>query len=463
VRLLLAAQTPTLAPEAYSTIRQAEHIAQTGIPYRVDTLSIDTLPQTPLPLFPYILAFNTILVGSYAYVLVPNALATLLHAAIFILAFNLTQRRDYAFAAMIASIMIPSYLHATLLTVSSVSLAIPLLVITLALFIKLRKSKEKRWQLLFVTGALLATHPLGLITIPVFFCSCIFAVINRARELAIQVEFAIFTTFFAAWAYGLVYKEQFLHHGLATIHGNLPASLYHEVYGMPSIANIGIAVGVIPFALALYATYKEGTAQHSSVQTVLALGVVAFFMMLIHAIPTEIGTICIAIACATLVAVGLERLGAYLQTMRGTALPRIIITAGIAVFILTSMVPTVLRGLQSTTETIPHELVEQAHLLRENSVPDNVILAPPPWGAAIAYMSERPVLLDDNYANDRESEQMHLDVTQALTTEDPETVQRIIVTKRVEYIVSERPLSIRDRECLATLEEGRISVQKVIC
>ena len=75
LRLFAVAQSPTLAPQAYDTIRQVEHIKETGLPYFSDPLEPERSVR-PLPLFPYLIAFSTVFLPSeLAYALIPNILA----------------------------------------------------------------------------------------------------------------------------------------------------------------------------------------------------------------------------------------------------------------------------------------------------------------------------------------------------------------------------------------------------
>lgn len=457
LRLLLAAQAPALAAEAYETVRQAEHIAQTGLPFTIDPLEPGTQPQITLPVFPYLVAFGTIAFGTYAYILIPNILAVLLHAALFWMAFELTQHKGIATTAMIASIAIPSYLATTLLTVSPLSLALPLIVVILTLFIKLRKSKEKRNILLLATIILLATHPIGLLIVPIFLVALILATIRRARDVIIQYEFAIFTTFFATWAYILLFKREIARHGLDIIQGNLPEAMQGVQYGAPDLLAFGIAVGVVPFGLAIYAAYKEGATNHAGAQIALAFGLVAFFATIAHLLPTTTGVTLVAIACIALAAIGLEWVVTYLKTMRATALPTLLVTIGIIAFTIASIIPTTVAGISATTQTVPSELIEASAWLQENSLRSAIILAKPEWGSAIAWASKRPVFIDDEYLSDLDSDRKYDEARKVLSGEH---VRNIVEGQRIEYIITDTEIT---HTCLNKVYGTNIRVLKVLC
>jgi hypothetical protein len=358
---------------------------------------------------------------------------------------------------MFASIAIPSYLAATTLTASPLSLALPLLVVVVTLFIKLRKSKEKRNLLLLATVALLATHPIALLIVPVFILSLAFATIRRARDLTIQLEYAIFTTFLATWAYVLVFKDAIRDHGINALSGNLPAAIRATTYGMPDLLAFGIAVGVIPFGLAIYAAYKEGAAEHASIQTAIAFALAAVLATAARLVPTDTGVAVFALAGIALAGVGLDWLVGYLKTVRGTTIPAATFTVIAIAFVATSIVPTATSAITVAADTVPAGVVDAATWLHGNSLPTSVILTEPPWGAAIALIAKRPVLIHEDYGAYADSDGRHRLATTLLaraqgTGENGE--------RYAEYIITDADLQGR---CLNPVHGTRVRVWKVLC
>ncbi len=79
VRLYFAFQSPTFTSgDAYFTIRQVEHIRQTGLPIFEDALSYGGRTYIFPPLFHYVLAFfNLFLPITIVGKLIPNIIASL--------------------------------------------------------------------------------------------------------------------------------------------------------------------------------------------------------------------------------------------------------------------------------------------------------------------------------------------------------------------------------------------------
>lgn len=456
LRLVLAAQATTFAPEAYDTIRQAEHIAQTGLPFRTDPL-LETSETTTLPVFAYLIAFGTILFGSYAYILLPNAAAVLLHAALFFLVLEITQHRGIATTALIASTLVPGYVAMTLLTVSPLALAIPLMVATLTLFIKLRKSKEKRNVLLALTVLALATHPVALLLVPTFAIATALATIRRARERTIHYEFTLFTAFFATWAYLLLFKREIARFGAATLTGNAPQEFFASFYGAPDLLTFGLAVGVVPFGLAIYAAYKEGVSDHGGVQVALAFGIVAVAATVFKTVSTALGVTLVAIACTTLAAVGLEWILTLLARMRKTSLPAALGTLGVVVFVITSAIPAAVAAIEATTTVVPPSAIEGARWLRENSLASATVVTQPQWSDAVMWASNRASLVDNDYFDDANPERT-LGVLEGILSGDEHT--NVINNVKIEYLITETRLV---HGCVNRVYGEDVLVYKVLC
>ena len=95
--------------------------------------------------------------------------------------------------------------------------------------------------------------------------------------------------------------------------------------------------------------------------------------------------------------------------------------------------------------------------LRDNSLPRAIILTKPEWGSAIAWTSERPVFLTDDYTAYADSEQMYTDATNVL-----EGVRLGTITNqhRIQYLVTDTP---PPSACLNVVSGSSVKVLKVLC
>jgi hypothetical protein len=455
IRLLFAAQSATLAPEAYPTVRQVEHIVDTGLPLFDDEI-LGAAPE--FPLFPYIVAFSALfLPDNLAYIITPNILAVTLHIALFFLILELTNSKQLAFAGSFASIFLPSYLEATLLTVSSLSLAIPLFIVLVTLFLKLRKTKENRNVLLFVFLVLCFTHPIALICFPFLVGTTILTTIRRSKDEVAQLEFALFASFFLLWLYILLYKESLAASGIRTLQANLPAAAQSAVYADVTLVTLATAIGVIPFGLALFAAYKEGVAHHVGIQAILALAVSTALVMLLKIIPLQTGLALFGVVCIVLAAVGLQHIQSYNKGLRKQTLPQVGTALVLILFALTSVLPTITAGATAVQQTVPADMHNAALWLRENSQQDILVLTDPLYASFVQTVSERPVYLTENYLAYSDAEHRYNVAQKMLSGKE---TAKLANQERIDYIVSK--VAITD-PCLNIVYKEGIYITKVLC
>ncbi len=457
-RLILAAQSPTLSYDAYPTIRQIEHIQETGMPLFEDSLSFGGRFHIVLPVFPYLMAFSTLFMPeNIAYVIIPNLLAVALHGAIFWMVYELTNHKGIGLLAALASVFIPTYVSSTLLTVSSLSLAIPLLIILCTLFLKLRKSREKRMVLLLTYIVLCFTHSLALLCIPFFILTVVLATIKGSKDTVTQREFALFAVLFATWLYVILYKRSLATIGFETLRGNVPPTVVAGVYGNISILPIATAIGIIPFGLALYAAYREGAGEHIGIQAVLALALSTVCAMALKLLPLTTGIALFSVVCIILAGIGLQHTATYMRGFRSPWLSRITYTLLGLLFIGTSILPSVAGGLSATQGTVDEGVINAGLWLKENSPSDSLILAQPQRGAAIAYYAQRPVYIDTDYQGRTDAEERFSNAQAILTSAQPSVLAR---EEKIDYIISDEP--IHDA-CLNMVYGRDVIITKVLC
>lgn len=458
LRILLIAQSPTFTYEGYSMIRQVEHIKETGLPLTEDALSYGGRAHLLLPVFPYAIAFGTIfLPDNLAYLLIPNLFAVGLHAALFFLILELTNDSKLSALGGVASIFIPSYLGATLLTLSSLSLAVPLLIVMLTLFLKLRKTNEKRMVLLIAFLVLSLTHPLALLCIPLFIITLTLSTINRSRDEVAQKEFALFATFLLLWLYALIYKQSLLSAGFETLRGNIPTALRNSIYGSVSLGGLAAMIGIIPFGLALYTAYKEAAGKHVGIQATIALAITIGLAMLAHIIPLNTGLVLLSAVAIALATVGLQHMRRYAKSLKRSPLPKIGMTLLAALFVMTSVLQTVTTGFTAAHDNADPAVVAAAEWLRENSLQESIVLAEPRWGFLIEEVAERRAYMDEDYLGVPDIDQRYQDTQLMLSGYN---TARLARQHRIDYIVAEQEFT---DTCLNTVYTRGVHIMKVLC
>jgi hypothetical protein len=458
--MILAAQSPTLSYEAYNTIRQVEHIEETGVPLIKDPLSYGGRIAIQLPLFQYILAFsNLFFPDDIVYIVVPNLIAVLMHAALFYLILELTNSVHLSGIGAAASIFTPGYLSATLLTLSSLCLAIPLLIFMVTLFLKLRKSREKRNALLLSFLLLCLTHPIALLCIPFFLIATVLTTISatkRSRDEIAQQEFALFATFFLLWLYIILYKQSLASVGFETLRANIPQAVRATVYSEVTISSLAVAIGTIPLGLALYAAYKEAAGKHVGIQAIIALAVTVLLAMILQVIPLTTGVALFSIVCIILAAVGLQHLESYHRTLKKSVLPTAVVLVMSILFVVTSILPTFTAGIAATQHTAQENVLKTAQWLAENSPKDSMLLVQPEHGFLYESVAKRKVYVDTNFLGQENAEERYEDAMLIRSRPNAAAAKE----RHIDYVVSD--IELHDR-CLNTVYKEHVYVMKVLC
>jgi hypothetical protein len=431
-----------------------QHIADTGLPI---------VYQTPfgklysLPVFSYLLSFATLFVPEkIVYLVLPNVLAVLAHAAVYYLVLELTGKEQYALLGALGSVFVPAYLTATLLTVSPLALAAPLLLTCVTLYLKLRKSKEHRLLLLALFILLSLTHPIALIAIPFLILSLLLTTVREARGEVAQQEFAVFALFYLIWLYVLLYKNFLSHFGLHIFIGNTPQQVVTQMTASVTPQLLATQLGVVLFGLALYATYKETAGQHIGIQAVIALALSMGLALLFHAVLLPVGLACFGLVCAVLAAVGWSHITRFAQQLRRPVW-RVVLTAVIALlFTLTSVVPTLTEGLRMPQHAVTQQELDAAAWLSENTPQNSLLLAPPTWGYFLESQAHRPVYLSTNYLRYPDPQARYETVSAVLANK----TAAALTTPKSNYIVTAEPISI---SCAHVVYNQTVTIAKVLC
>lgn len=456
IRLGVAFSAPALSYNAYETVRQVEHIHENGLPLVQDTLSWGGRTILELPVFSYLIAFTTLFIPrDIAYILIPNICAIFLQVAVFLLAMELTSDTKLSLYAAAASVFIPVYWSSTLLTVSPLSLAIPLFITCITLFLKLRKTPERRNLLLGLFVILVLTSPIAFIFVPFIIISLILVAIRHSKGERAQLEFAVFSIFFLLWFNTILYKQSLSAVGMKTLTANIPAAAFTA--NVFSVYSLGLAIGLAPFGLALYTAYKDGVGNHIGVQTTIALALTIGGLIAAQWIPSDVGFSLLASVCIVLAAVGIQHINRYSRMLRRKTLPRSFATTLIIIFIITNIIPTALAAAQAQQDTANPDVIAAANWLKENSLPSANVLAPPSWGFLIENTANRATYIDEDYMGRSDAEERYEFATGIIArTESPVLADR----KHITYVMSAEQIN---HDCLNTVYSKGVYIAKVLC
>lgn len=379
--------------ESYFTLLQADEIRETGTPRFSDPYSYQGRRYVFNPIFYYFVAIiSSFLPLAVVMKVLPNLCMALLVPLAYLIGHRMTNARAPSlFAALFAGlspVLFSSYLN----TAHPVSAALPLLAVALYGLLSVEQ-QPKRALAAFVLFTLLT--PLAwLVVIALLFYSLILLA-ERMKVHAAYYETALVSALLAFWWTLVVYKRALTVHGFETLTGNLPAAARAASFSEFTLVAMLVAVGAVPMALGLYALYHalyETRSRH--VFLVAALGLATLVAAFLQLVELRIALLVLSVVFALLSAYGLHQFSLWIRKTRFEGLRRPFTVVVALAFILTSVLPGIVAGVQPLNGPSENELEAMQWLSEQEGV---VVLAAPKAGFLINAVAQQPYVADESY------------------------------------------------------------------
>ncbi len=251
-RLFFAYQTPYFEGDAYDTLRQVEHITETGFPdYGLKTDNVDMFP----PLFHYILAFfNLFLPIAIVGKLLPNIFMALSVFVVYLLARRLTRSEAPALFTAFMSGFIPILFSSTLNNVSHYTLTVPLVLLLILSFITL----EDNFYAGLFTVLIFILPLVSAFSVVLVLCLIVYLLFAKVGNVKIrkrEVELAVFAFLLVFWLIFLIYKKELLIYGIDILRQNLPLPLVNQYFSQTGVLDAIYRIGYLPLLYGIYTIY----------------------------------------------------------------------------------------------------------------------------------------------------------------------------------------------------------------
>src|SRR3989344_3221912 len=227
-RIYFAFQTPYLDNSGNLMKMYTEHIIETGKPMFFDPLSYNGREVLYSPLWNYILAIFSLILGSAAFKLIPIIFSSFLIPVIYLLSKRIVDNDELALFISLMSGFIPVMFIDTLISASIYSLVVPVLFYLIYLFIDLDEKKIPIFVAFSFFLSLL--HPVSIL----FSLGLLFYyILSSSENLKIgdlkeeAMVFNIVSTFFIQF---LIYKKAFLEYGMNVIWHNVPSQILGDYF-----------------------------------------------------------------------------------------------------------------------------------------------------------------------------------------------------------------------------------------
>lgn len=394
LRLVVSFQVAEPSYESYFTLLQADTIHETWLPRFEDPYSYGGRTYAFTPLYHYVMAFPLLLLpDALAVKILPNLFMILLIPLIYLLGHAITKNRQAALIAAFFAGFAPAIFTSGINEATTLSLALPVVAATLLALLELQERPVR--ALLLLTFLTLLSPLIWLFVFAILLYLAILAA-ERIRIQGAYLEVALFTFLIASWYTLIIYKDALALHGFGLLTQSLPESVRAATFGQFTPLAMVYAVGLVPLGLAGISLYHATFQQRSQkVLFVASFGLVALLVAAFQLIPLSLALVLLGLLFTVLAAPGYHAALLYLRRTRFAWAPRLVIAAGLLLFILTSLLPAIVAGLYPGSSPTADELDAMAWLRTQPE--GSVILAAPKSGFLINREAERRYVADEEY------------------------------------------------------------------
>lgn len=429
LRLLIAFSQDSPSYDTYSTLFQAEHIRETGLP----SFEEPTTGRVRLfsPLYAYLFAGLSVIIPPLLLAkLLPNLLAVSLIPISFAIAQQLTRTRWIALVTGFFAAFVPMLFQSHLNAAPQLSVVLP---VSALLLLSLFTIETKPFAAFVITAFLVLLSPLAWLFVAAYGIYILILFTERMRFEDAYVDIALFSFGLAFWYSLLIFKRALIVHGFSALTGNLPAVIHEASFTEFSFLSMIYAVGLVPIALACLAIYHNTFETRSrKVFLITALVLVVLLSTTIRLIPLRTGLLFLSLAFILLSAPGLLQLSRWIRRTRFSWMHHWIAGGLLLLFILTSLLPALAGGIRPLNGPDEHELAAYAWLRDQ---PTGVVLARPESGAVIRHLASQPVLAEPSYLLIRDAEQFLADIDHVYTGIVVPDVVATIIEHNISYIM----------------------------
>ncbi|MBU1198799.1 MAG: hypothetical protein KKF46_08655 [Nanoarchaeota archaeon] len=430
-RMYFVFQEENLSYDAYYSLRQAEHIKQSGVPLFKDDLSYSGRTFITPPLFYYALAgVSFVFPLDIAAKLLPSIGFALLVLVIYLISKHITKNKVASFIAAFFSGFVP-ILFTTLNQVSVLSLSLPLIFLLSYTFLRI---EEKGFATLSIVLSviLLLIHTSLFILLLAFLMYFLIITLEKHKILVKEAEVSLFLLFLALWFYILLYRKAFFTHGISFIWQNIPAHLLSNYFTELSFISVIYAVGLIPLLLGVYAVYHVFfKTRNKAASLYISFALISFIMLWFKLIPFKIGLLFLSMNLIILSAYAIKMLRISMSKAKISYLSKVGTALIIILFIITALTP-FLSTLHPKTP--PSQDIDALEWLKTNVKDDSVVLGRVEEGFLINYAAEKKNVADSNFLFMDNINQRYEDVNHLYTLRLKSEAVRLINKYEIDYI-----------------------------
>ena len=449
--------------DGFEHLRQIDHIRETGAAIYDDELSFSGRTRLLSPIYYYIMALFSFLVPKMWLIkVIPNLFAAAIVFPAYHLAKLITHKKRISLITAGLAGFVPALFLVSVNDGSATSLTITLLFTLSVLFLKTKKNSKNIHWFMAIIVFLIMLQPLSIVFLLALF---IYIIILKLRRINISnkaIEVTLFSLFFMAWFYLIMFKQAFVSHGVSVIWQNIPAAEVAAVFSQMTLLQAISSTGLVTLilgAIGLYESFMNSA--RKPLFFLSSIGLSTLLLLWFRFIPLQVGLAVVGVSLAIASGYSLLIINEYLEKTKAPGSAWWAICGIIALFLLMS-VPTIISAAQASTPEASD--IEVLGWASENLGNESIILASPIEGNMITYVANHKNVIDNNYLLIPRIEERYSDVnrmysvffkTDALFLMQKYGVSHIYVSEQTSLFSNEElPRYLEDERCFKLVKSS---------
>ncbi len=468
-RMYFAFQTPYLDNSGNLVERYTKQIAETGKPMFYDFLSYNGREVLYSPLWHYILAAASLILGNAAFKIVPIIFYSFLIPVVYLLSKRIVDNDELALFISLMSGFIPVIFLDSLISASIFSLVVPVMFYLIYLFIDLDGEKIAAFAVFSFLLSLL--HPISILLSLGFI---VYYLLSSSENLDIgnlkqeALVFNFVSTFFIQF---ILYKKAFLEYGISVIWHNVPSQILLDYFAFDFLGMM-YKIGALTLIFGLIGIIWGIIRKKDKILLISGFALATLILLWLRLLEPRIGMLFFSVA---LVISSTFTLNIFLNYLGKTKLPYYrlsFVVVVIGLIVVSLAVPSFVYASKHVKENVPSDYeILVLKWIKENALPDTTIVAPLGKGHTISGIAGKRTVLDDNFLLAPETSERYKDIIRLYETKSEVEALEIIAKYNIDYIFIPIEIELEygklkwidDETCFKGIFFGTPKVYQVTC
>lgn len=450
-RLFFAFQSPFFTSDsAYLQTRIVENVLVSFKPLFADSLGWGGR-YLVANVFHYLLAFFSLFLPKFfVFKVVPNLFASFTVFPVFLIVFRITKKYSVSLFCAFLSAFVPVFFIHTFNHLSCMSLVVPLFFFLIYAWLKI---PSKPWVIFYVFGVIFFSflHPFCVIFVLGLTLYIIFLKIERLKVSVAELELLLFSLAFVFWAQFLVNKNIILFHGFKVIWQNIPFELLSERFFRLPVWGVVLEIGLLPLLAGVFIFYKKiFRTKKKEIYLFFAFACLITFLLWLQLIELFYGLMLIGMILVILFGSWLIMFNAYIKKTKIARIKKLLIFIICFLVVFSSLIPVFFGAKEELKETISSDVFDAFLWLKNNTLPDAVVLAPVHFGHFVSALANRTVVIDSVFLMQSRGNERFKDVRRIFSSVLETEVVGLLNKYDVDYIVlplDKNTLVFRNNPC----------------